>query len=237
MSNTWFQFRQFRIAQDHCAMKVSTDACIQGAWTPIPEGRVRALDIGCGTGLLSLMLAQRNSRIQIDAVEIDPDAAQQAVENCAASPFAGQINVVHADVREWGSEAQYDLVICNPPFFSNSLKGDTLTRNLARHDSHFDLRDMAAAFRRLLHAGGYAAVLLPDTAQPRWEQQLSESGLYLYRRLSVQPFAHSRINRIVSLCGKIAPANIQEESLVIYESPGQYTPAFTDLLRPYYLYL
>eukprot|EP01136_Pigoraptor_vietnamica_P012822 Opistho-1_new@53158 len=117
MSNHYFQFKQFTIHQDKCAMKVSTDACIQGAWTPIANDVVHVLDIGTGTGLLSLMLAQRNSNIHIDAIELDADAARQAQENISASPWADRVDVMQGDVTAYQFAKQYDMVICNPPFF------------------------------------------------------------------------------------------------------------------------
>src|SRR5262245_25570320 len=123
MSNTFFQFKQFRIEQDKCAMKVSTDACIQGAWTPIEENVRNVLDIGTGTGLLSLMLAQRKPGIRIEAIEIEEQAYKQAAENVAYSPWAEQIHVIPGDVRNDSLNRKFDLIVCNPPFFQNSLLG------------------------------------------------------------------------------------------------------------------
>src|ERR1700739_4799939 len=101
MGNSYFQFKQFTIAQDRCAMKVTTDACIQGAWTPLRPGIRRALDVGAGTGLLSLMLAQRNPDIIIDAIEADPAAAAQAAENAASSTWRDRVNIICADARDY----------------------------------------------------------------------------------------------------------------------------------------
>src|SRR5205085_2984467 len=123
-SNSYFQFKQFRVQQEATAMKVSTDACIQGAWTPIEPFVKNVLDIGTGTGLLSLMVAQRNNHILIDAIELDENAAQQATENIHASPWGDRINIVNGDIRNYTFNRQYDLIICNPPFFQNSLLGD-----------------------------------------------------------------------------------------------------------------
>jgi tRNA1Val (adenine37-N6)-methyltransferase len=114
MSNTWFQFRNFTLQQDRCAMKITTDACIQGAWTPLAPMPQNVLDIGTGTGLLALMLAQRFPEVHIDAVEYDQSAAAQAQENTDASPFAARIRVINADIRSFSAETQYDNIICNP---------------------------------------------------------------------------------------------------------------------------
>src|SRR5437763_1278410 len=115
MSQSYFQFKQFTIHQDHCAMKVSTSACIQGAWTPIPDNAGSALDVGTGTGLLSLMLAQRAPQLSIDSIEIDAIAAAQANENVHQSPFADHIHLMQCDAKEYNPEKKYDLIICNPP--------------------------------------------------------------------------------------------------------------------------
>jgi len=236
MSNTYFCFKQFNVAQDRCAMKVSTDACIQGAWTPVPGTAKRVLDMGCGTGLLSLMLAQRNHAIHIDGVELDPDAAAQADENVMHSPFADHIDIWCADIRDW-SVPSYDLIICNPPFFNNSLLGDEAQRNQARHTLTFSQEDMLRTLDRLLSDHGQASILLPVAEQQQWEQRLRKHNWHIRQRLIVQPFAHSRTNRVVSVCSRERTAATIDETLVIYEAPKQYTAAFTALMRDYYLFL
>jgi tRNA1Val (adenine37-N6)-methyltransferase len=146
MANSYFDFKQFRIEQGNCGMKVSTDACIQGAWTPVPHGACRILDAGAGTGLLSLMLAQRAPEVMIDALEIDEAAAIQAGENISASAFADRIHIHHQDVRSFQPEDQYDLIICNPPFFINSLNSPEAARNLARHNHTLQQKDLLDLF-------------------------------------------------------------------------------------------
>ncbi|MEP7128610.1 MAG: methyltransferase, partial [Chitinophagales bacterium] len=131
MSNTYFQFKQFRIDQDQSAMKVATDACILGAATPAPaDGAI--LDIGTGTGLLSLMIAQKCSG-RIDAVELDEGSFHQATSNVQNSLWKDRINVIHSDVRTFHPNKKYDLIICNPPFFENHFKSPFLQKNKAKH--------------------------------------------------------------------------------------------------------
>jgi tRNA1Val (adenine37-N6)-methyltransferase len=120
MSNSYFQFKQFIIHQDRCAMKVTTDGCLFGSLSPtlIKEERViNVLDIGTGTGLLSLMLAQAKHNAYIDAIEIDKDAFEQACQNVEVSPWGGRIKVFHADARDNEFPHKYDLIISNPPFY------------------------------------------------------------------------------------------------------------------------
>lgn len=236
MSNDYFEFKQMRIEQANCAMKVSTDACIQGAWTPIPANCRKVLDIGTGTGLLSLMLAQRNSELHIDALEIDTLAAIQASENVSHSPFNTQISVLEYDAKKWQSETLYDLIICNPPFFSKSLKGNNSQRNVARHNDHFSFEDLVTVLSTNLQDSGIASILLPCTEWARWEELVRKSSLNINECLFIKPFEHMSANRVIVLLSKM---NIDRGAgeLVIYARPKQYTSAFIDLLHPFYLHL
>ncbi|RYZ28941.1 MAG: methyltransferase domain-containing protein [Sphingobacteriales bacterium] len=234
MSNSWFEFRQFRIEQEHCAMKVSTDACIQGAWTPVRSDMDRILDIGTGTGLLSLMLAQRVPHATIDALEIDANAARQAAGNFSASPWNDRLCLRHTDARNFHTEDRYDLIICNPPFFTNSLLGPKDDRNRARHTLDFSLDDLLAIAARLLAAGGKLSVLLPWTEHQDWESLVKKHGWCLNQTLQVIPKPGSAPNRVVSLCGPDGSLSL-EEDLLIRDRTGSYTPEFINLLRPFYL--
>lgn len=236
MSNSYFEFRQMRIEQDQCAMKVSTDACIQGAWTPISTEIKTVLDIGCGTGLLSLMLAQRNNELHIDALEIDPLAAKQAKENVANSIFSHQISVIACDAKTWKKESPYDIIICNPPFFSQSLKGNNPSRNMARHNDEFSFDDLLNVIDINLKNDGTASILLPFSELKRWESALSKTTLIATISLLIKPFKHQMPNRVIMILSKKEGTNMTKE-LVIYQAPKQYSSEFTDLLRPFYLHL
>ena len=237
MANQYFQFKQFIIQQDRCAMKVSTDACIQGAWTPIGDNVKDVLDIGAGTGLLSLILAQRNGNIHIDAIELDTEAAQQAKENATSSPWRDRVEVIQADVTKHSFNKQYNMVICNPPFFNNSLLGDTATRNQARHTLSLTYSDLLSVLNNVLKNDGYASILLPTAEHAEWEKLLNKNGWYVNHRLFVQPKENSLPNRIVSLCSRNMTQKIEEEKLVIYVAQNQYTNEATELLKPFYLKL
>lgn len=238
MSNSYFRFKEFTVHQDRCAMKVSTDACIQGAWTPLPAGDIRVLDIGAGTGLLSLMLAQRYPQAVIDAVEIDEAAAAQAAENIAGSSFSGRITVHHADARIFMPGCQYDVIICNPPFFRSSLLGPDAMRNAARHDLHLHQKDLLSIFARLLLPGGYASLLWPVAEMTRWDQTAT-TGFGWTRRstLHVRDNDSAGIHRQISLYGR-GPEPAADTFLSIKNvSGGDYSEAFKDLLAPFYLSL
>ncbi|MCD6064545.1 MAG: methyltransferase small [Flavipsychrobacter sp.] len=235
MSNNYFQFKQFLIRQDKTAMRVSTDACIQGAWTPIGSGVKQVLDIGTGTGLLSLMLAQRNADILIDAIELDAHAAGEALDNVAASPFSERINVTEDDVRDLVLNKQYDLIVCNPPFFRDSLLGPQANRNTARHALSFSYADMFETLQKYLSPEGYASILLPPVEHEKWEEMLQVNGWNVFHRLHVRPRSNNEVNRVVGLCSNGGKGNEVEE-LVIYEDKN-YTPQFSALLQPFYLKL
>lgn len=237
MSNSYFQFKQFKIEQDQCAMKVSTDACIQGAWTPILSHLRSVLDIGTGTGLLSLMLAQRNNALKIDAIEIDAKAAQQASQNIAKTKWANSIHVVNDDVKTYPFQQQYDLIICNPPFFINSLLGYQDERNKARHHLSLSFEDLFKAIQNNMAPQGYAAILLPFTEHQIWKQLVEKNHWNIFHELSIIPRTNSKPNRVVSLCSADISKEFIKEELVIRNEDNHYTSEFTNLLQPFYLNL
>lgn len=237
MSNSYFRFKQFTIHQDRCAMKVSTDACIQGAWVSVANSVQHILDIGAGTGLLSLMLAQRTAaHVQIDALELDADAAMQAGENIADSPWKDRVHVIAADARTYIFDEKYQLIVCNPPFFNNSLLGPDDNRNSVRHTLSLSYHDLFSIISNVLDVNGTAAVLLPAAEHATWEGIVKAHGWSFSRTLHVYPKSGSAHNRVVSICCREA-ADTTTEILQIYEDGGTYTPAFTALLKPYYLKL
>ncbi len=236
MANSWFAFKQFRIEQGNCGMKVSTDACIQGAWTPVSQGSCRIFDLGAGTGLLSLMMAQRAPEALIDALEIDEAAAAQALENVQLSPFAERICIHNADARTWMPEMHYDVVICNPPFFINSLEGPEAARNLARHNGTLQQQDMVQFFDRVLRPDGYAAVLLPLQEDVLFRKLMEQHSWHAAQSLAVKDHAAAAVKRKITIYRR-GPQVEVAKMLIIKNQHGSYTDAFAELLRPFYLHL
>lgn len=234
MANSYFRFKEFTVEQDRCAMKVSTDACILGAWCPVYKDVGRVLDIGTGTGLLSLMIAQRARNLSIDAIELDNAAAIQAKENVSASPWGEQINIIQGDVVNYRQNEKYDLIICNPPFFNDSLLGPKPERNNVRHTLSLNYEQLVSIMLANVSCDGYAVVLLPADNCDYWRDILHVNGWYISKRLDVYPKVGKKVNRVVLVC-KAGNGIAETEKLNIRDEDGEYTADYRGLMSPYYL--
>jgi tRNA1Val (adenine37-N6)-methyltransferase len=235
VANDYFQFKQFRIHQDQCAMKVCTDSCVLGAWAPVAQAEA-ILDIGAGTGLLSLMAAQR-SAAHITAVEIDARAARQARENMAASPWADRIRVLNQSLQDFekGNDQLFDLILCNPPFYKASHKSPDEARNVAMHSHELSFEEILHFCLRFLPPAGTLYMLLPPAESRQFESLAADHGLYSQAKLLVYTQTGGRHIRTIQAYGRQAPAIIAESYLDIRRPDNTYTEAFTTLLRDYYL--
>lgn len=221
-------------------MKVCTDACIQGAFTAryLFDNDTAApaiLDIGAGTGLLSLMLAQRVNAA-ITAVELDPAAARQAAQNFAASPWANRLILTEQDIRKMDGSRAYDFIITNPPFYEGSLKSGHAQKDKAMHATDLGYKELIEAIDRQLAPGGEVSVLLPYAAFDIFSALALKSGYYLQQVLYIRQREGSGFFRSVGLFSKTA-ANPVVKELAVYDNGDVYTPGFAELLQPYYLYL
>lgn len=241
MSNKYFQFKQFTIHQDKCAMKVCTDACLFGAFVAneIQSGKQDAikniLDIGTGTGLLSLMLAQK-LHASIDTVEIDTSAFEQAKENIAQSLFKEKIEIFNADITQFSTGKKYDYIISNPPFFEDDLKSDNEKKNAAKHDITLTLQELLHNIDRLLNTKGFFAVLLPFHRSKYFEEEAANLNLYLTKKISVKQTPKHNYFRSILIFSRKSAISLQEE-ISIKNDDEKYTDEFTNLLKDYYLYL
>ncbi len=243
MSNSYFQFKQFTVHQDKCAMKVTTDSCLFGGFVSdrINNSKLiinNCLDIGTGTGLLSLMLSQKNDCI-VDAIEIDNIAAEQATANIAASPFAKKINSIQADGRKFLFEKKYELIISNPPFYEKELKGDNEKKNIAHHSEELSITDLLNIIKDNLSASGKFYLLLPFKRDAEIKKLIA-SGIFQIETITYirQTVKHDYFRMIVS--GKFRTENPEEtilEEMVIKDEKGNYTSEFIVLLKDYYLHL
>ncbi len=230
-----FQFKQFMIHQDQTAMKVSTDACILGAYTSL-ENATKVLDIGTGTGLIAMMLAQR-SKAKFSAVELDENAYQQAMENVQNSIFKEQITVFHQSIQDFAEsnkDLSFELIVSNPPFFQNHLKSEQEKRNKALHTDTLSFEDLLASVIKLLSADGRFVVLLPAYESTVLENLALQEGLYPHKKLLIRHRNGSKILRIITTFGLTEKETIQEE-LIIRNLDESYTAQFSTLLKEYYL--
>ncbi|HVG15487.1 MAG TPA: methyltransferase [Chitinophagaceae bacterium] len=237
MGKAHFAFKQFTVHQDKCAMKVTTDACLFGAWcaNDLQNKKVSTgLDVGSGTGLLSLMVVQKND-VNVHAIEIDKDAAEQAEENVAASPFSSKINVFHTDAAEFRYHLQYDFIISNPPFYENELQSSSATRNLAHHNG-LRLQSLLEIIKINLSATGAFYLLLPYKRCKEAELLISQSKLTLNEKCIVSP-SPSHLPQRVMLKGSLGASGSKESFVFIKDERDNYSTEFVSLLKDYYLYL
>lgn len=226
------------VRQDQCAMKVCTDSCLFGAYIPA-EDAASALDIGTGTGLLALMLAQR-SQAQIEAVEIEPQAARQASENVAASPWADRVRVYPQSLQAFAQTNQltYDLILSNPPFFEASLQSPVAARTVARHTADLHWEEILEFGEQFLRPGGRLWIMLPPAESASLAQLAQTRSWHLAHRLQVftREGEGGKCIRWVQAFGReMGP--FTERLLSIRTAAGAYTPAFVSYLKAYYLYL
>jgi len=237
MANSFFKFKQFTIQQDACAMKVTTDACLFGAWCANKIKEINPkniLDIGAGTGLLSLMLAQ-NINALIDAVEIDEQATSQAKQNINTSLFENKISIHHSPIQNFETNILYDFIITNPPFFENDLHSNNSQRNTALHSTQLQLTELIVHIKRLLKPEGYFAILLPYHRAIYFESLAK--NFYLINKTVVQQTTQHNYFRTMLFYSNSNNQKTEINSICINQSNNIYTKEFIELLQPYYLYL
>ncbi|MFN5423916.1 MAG: tRNA1(Val) (adenine(37)-N6)-methyltransferase [Bacteroidota bacterium] len=234
MPNDYFQFQQFRVEQGKAAMKVCTDACIFGAWIAqlIGQEKGRLLDIGTGTGLLALMVGQGTS-MQIDAIDIDAEAVEQARDNFLSSPWSERFRCMQADVRTWHTEEPYDVIITNPPFYENDLRSPDARRNDALHSERLTLEELLKVVSWLLKPGGGWGILLPNSRVEYFLGLAKGAGWEVLHRLDVFNEGKKEPFRSCLWLGKGGEPSITQW-LTIQQS-GFYTQEFRQLLASYYL--
>ena len=241
MANSYFQFKQFTVHQDRCAMKVTTDACLFGAWAAEEiknsyegQGGINVLDIGAGTGLLSLMLAQKNN-CEITAIEIDDAAAAQAIQNITESPWQ-HINIHHADALSFQYSKKYDVIISNPPFYEKEIRSGDERKNTAHHDKGLLFSDLVKIIRSVLTDRGNFYLLLPYKRIKEIETVLKQSGLFIYKKCMVSPTPFHKPSRLMIRGGK-SLAETRKQEIFIQNENNQYSEKFVSLLKDYYLKL
>jgi tRNA1Val (adenine37-N6)-methyltransferase len=239
MPNTWFHFKQFTIQQEQAAMKVGTDGVLLGAWASVPGPGSRVLDVGTGTGLIALMITQRTKLVAVDALEIDPSSARQAKEYFKNSPWKEKIHCIQSSFQDYSSKckSRYDLIICNPPFFSGSSKTPSKEKNLARHDDSLSLEDIFRDSVSLMKNTTVISLILPVQKEAQAMDLITEHKLYCNRLTRVKPAPGKSTKRVLLECSFIAGKPIKDELTIETEMRHVYSDKFKTLVDEFYLSL
>lgn len=234
-----FQFKQFTIQQDRCAMKVGTDGVLLGAWAPVSNNPFSILDIGAGTGLIALMMAQRSTAEQIDAIEIDDEAYEQAVENFEESKWGDRLFCYHAGLDEFVEEMhdeEYDIIVSNPPFYSENYSSGNEQRDKARFTESLPFEHLIEAAAILLSENGIFSVIIPFKEEEKFIAIAAEFNLYPAKITRVKGTPDTEIKRsLMAFTRQQAETNFDE--LVIETARHKYTPQYTELTKDFYLKL
>lgn len=235
MSSNSFVFKQFEIKQDKCAMKVGTDAVLLGAWADATQAK-RVLDIGTGTGILALMIAQK-SEAQICAIDIDIDSYQQAIENIHYSLWKDRIQIFHSSIQEFSKtiNEQFDLIITNPPYFTDAYKAKEISRNNARHTDELPFEILIECVCKLLQPQGVFYIILPFAEAQIFKNMAKQNNLCLVQSMRIKTKADKEPKRL--LMKYSFEQKIQEETEIVIENDDRhhYTKEYIELTKDYYL--
>ncbi len=232
VNNSHFQFQHFTVHHDKCAMKVGTDAVLLGAWAYVDNCQ-SILDIGCGSGIIALMVAQRNADARVTGVEIDKSASLQASENVRESPFADRITIHNADIRSFAG--QYDCIVCNPPFFDSDTVSPNTSRAVARSTVALTCEELWTAVDALSAEGAHFSVVLPYAQLREFNMQAVACGFSVRRTCMVHTRAEKPPKRVMVTYSKAFTEQVEESRLVLQDVKGRRTSEYNDLTKDFYL--
>lgn len=238
MSKKPFVFKQFSVNHHRCAMKIGTDGVLLGAWATIENNPFAILDIGAGTGIISLMLAQRCTAEIIDAIEIDDHAYEQCVDNFELSPWGDRLFCYHASLNEFVDEIddKYDLIISNPPFYSEDFKTDDKQRDIARFQDALPFNHLIQSVTKLLTNDGKFTVIIPFKEEKHFIKTASTYNLYINKILYVKGNPNSEIKRsLLEFSFRESDSEITKSVLIIETDRHQYTADYINLTKDFYL--
>ncbi|CAM3399384.1 tRNA1(Val) (adenine(37)-N6)-methyltransferase [Yersinia entomophaga] len=231
-----FTFKQFFVAHDRCAMKVGTDGVLLGAWVPLQQAR-RVLDIGCGSGLIALMIAQRSSsEVLIDGVELESEAAEQATENAQASPWHDRIRIYSADVNAFAEHHphQYDLIVSNPPYFSPAVACRDEARNTARYTGSLTHEALLRSAERLITPEGRFCVVLPHSIGEDLAASAVQQGWFVRQQVDVRDRPGKPLHRMLLVLSRQDGEKLHQH-LTLRQAEDVYSPEFCQLIGDFYL--
>ena len=229
-----FRFKRFEVEQSGCAMKINTDGVLLGALAQHPHPE-HILDIGTGTGVIALMLAQRFDTARIDAVEIDAQAAERAHSNFSCSSFSERLNTIQGSFEAIAAKGKYDLIVSNPPFYVNSLHNPNDRKKLARHTDHTFFQAMASFSAGALKENGILQLILPCELAMEVADMARAVGLVLVEEVRVKSYSNTEYIRSIISLTKGMPHKLIRTTLIIYDDKGVYSQSYKDLLRDFFL--
>jgi len=235
MSNDYFQFRQFVVHQQRCAMKVGTDGTLLGAWAAAPSGKCRILDIGTGTGLIALMMAQRFPEAEITGVDIDEDAVVQAAENVRLSPFSERVNVCHQNIMNFTDVIGFDAIVSNPPFFVDSLACPDSQRTIARHAVSLTYEQLMHQAYHLLKEEGRLSVVVPSDSRAQIEGAACLEGFFMTRVCLIKTTPTKQPKRQLIEFQKHPVSELDIKEGIIEESPNVRSDWYQQLTKEFYI--
>lgn len=235
MSRDSFTFKQFVVQQGRCAMKVGTDGTLLGAWAVLERNDGRILDIGTGTGLMALMMAQRYPEARVTAIDIDAAAVEQANENVQDSPFAERIQVSQADVNAFETLEPYDAIVCNPPYFDKALTCPDNQRTQARHTLTLSYRQLMAAAWRLLSDEGLFSVIIPNDYFQQMESEIHLAGFFQTRIYGVRTVVGKPIKRYLIELRKHPKKELIKKDVMIESAPNVRSEWYQELTKDFYI--
>lgn len=232
-----FSFKQFNVSQNKSAMKIGTDAVLLGAWCPIDNQPKTILDIGAGTGILALMLAQRTDALQIDAIEIEESAFEECVLNFENSPWSDRLYCFHAGLDEFVEEPEdeYDIIICNPPFYTENYKSGNDRRDLARFEDALPFEELVQAADFLLSEDGIFSVVIPYKEEEKFIDLCAESSLFPVKVTRVKGAHNTPIVRSLMAFKRYELAVLEADELVVEINRHEYTDDYINLTQDFYL--
>jgi tRNA1Val (adenine37-N6)-methyltransferase len=230
-----FHFKKFSMMHHQSTMKIGTDAIMLGAWVDL-HGVKSALDVGTGSGIIAMIMAQRGVQ-NIEAIELDEISVMEARTNFEVSQWRNRFTLHHVDARHFREECDnfFDLVISNPPFFYDSFQGNQARRNLARHAGYLEFNDLLQIGSSCLKTGGSLAVVIPSIAFERFMKDAKDNGFFLYQKLNIIPVEGRIPNRLNLLLKKAPPKQIDESFFTIRNQDGSFTSEYYELLKDFYL--
>ena len=235
MGKNSYQFKQFTINQERCGMKVGTDGTLLGAWANAPERPCRILDIGTGTGLLALMMAQRYPEASVVGIDIDKDAAMQAQENVGASPFSDRITIIHGDATKIEDKEEFDAIVCNPPYFVDSLICPKDQRTLARHTVSLTYEQLMGTAYKLLKNDGVFSIVVPTENNDAIESAAAFAGFLISRICMIKTTPNKLPKRQLIELRKVRTEDLDFKEVILEEVHNQRSEWYFELTKEFYL--